>query len=270
MDQLVGHSHDADTAVIYPCLSRQCGENSAHTVDEVRATYRVMKKAKPTVGSAQDILARIDRRLNALKALGKKSSDRAVSLQATGRAGTVDGIRKGVRRGNQTGISSGTLEKLAPVLHTTPQWLLTGLGPEVVGDPDHHETDVDVAAPSVPLVGYVSAGAQAVNIPLHENELDRIPAPPGATDRTRALEIRGDSLGELFDRWIVYFDDEQRPVSPDLLNRLCIVALQDGRVLVKKIKRSTDGGYDLLSNTEKPIRNVEIKWAARVKHMAPR
>lgn len=227
---------------------------------------RTMKKPKPSSASA--ILGRIDQRIAALKEAGEKASDREISRLATGSPFTLGSIRKGIQNGSQRGISTQTLDQLAPVLRTSAEWLLRKAGPEVLGvaeEPPPYELEN-----SVPLVGFVSAGAQAINIPLHENELDRIPAPPGATDRTRALEIRGDSLGELFDRWIVYFDDEQRPVSPDLLNRLCIVALQDGRVLVKKIKRSTDGGYDLLSNTEKPIRNVEIKWAARVKHMAPR
>lgn len=233
---------------------------------------------KPKSSSASDILERIDQRMAALKKAGEKISAREISRRATGSPFTLGSIRKGILNGSQRGISTETLNQLAPVLQTSVEWLLRKSGPEVVpsGDGFHLESqDVELGGVdtrrAVPLVGYVSAGAQAINIPLHENELDRIPAPPGSTDKTRALEIRGDSLGELFDRWIVFFDDEQRPVSPDLLNRLCIVSLTDGRVLVKKIRRAADGaGYDLLSNTEKPIRNVQIKWAARVKHMAPR
>jgi hypothetical protein len=227
---------------------------------------RIMKKPKASTASA--ILKRIDQRIAALKDAGEKVSDRTISRNATGSPFTLGSIRKGIRNGSQRGISTLTLDQLAPVLRTTVGWLSGKEEPEAPGFAEA-APPFDFAQ-TVPLVGYVSAGAQAINIPLHENELDRIPAPPGATGKTRALEIRGDSLGELFDRWIVFFDDEHRPVSPDLLNRLCIVSLHDGRVLVKKIKRAPDGTYDLLSNTEKPIRNVEIKWAARVKHMAPR
>lgn len=232
-----------------------------------------MKKAKSS--TASEILERIDRRMEALKRAGEKVSYRSISRAATGSDFTLASIRKGILNGSQRGISTETLSQLAPVLRTTVEWLHRAAGSEVAEG--FHLDSQDVlgthaeAGSTVPLLGYVRAGAAAVYLPLHESELDRVPAPPGATEKTRALEVRGDSLGELFDRWIVFFDDEQRQVNPDLVNRLCIVALTDGRVLVKKIRRAADGaGYDLLSNTEKPIRNAPIKWAARVKHMAPR
>ncbi len=254
---------------ISPRTSSGRGDFTTHAEAGLRAFSRTMKKPKSS--TASDILKRIDQRRAALQAAGENASDREISKLATGSEFTLGSIRKGIKNGSQRGISTETLGKLAPVLKTSVEWLTRNSGPEVAEEFRLDEmTAIDEDGPTVPLVGFVSAGAQAINIPLHENELDRVPAPSDTTPKTRALEIRGDSLGELFDRWIVYFDDEQRPVSPDLLNRLCIVALQDGRVLVKKIKRASDGSFDLISNTEKPIRNVQIKWAARVKHMAPR
>lgn len=227
--------------------------------------------------SAKAILGRIDKRLKALKAEGRNATDRSISLEATGSPDTIRSIRRNLLAGSQRGISTETIRKLAPPLETSPEWLGNGIGPEHSGEMEHIDSaDVlpvaedSMVVAAVPLLGYVRAGAEAVYLPLHESELDRIPAPFGSTEKTRALEIRGDSLGELFDRWIVFFDDEQRPISPDLINKLCIVALQDGRVLVKKIARNARGSYDLLSNTEKPIKDAQIKWAARVKQMAPR
>lgn len=123
---------------------------------------------------------------------------------------------------------------------------------------------------TVPVYGWVSAGSQVERIPTNETAIDYVVAPHGSNAQTRALEIRGSSLGELFNRWLVFFDDEHRPVSPDLLNRLCVVELADGRLLVKKIIRKS-GRYDLISNNnEDPIENVQIRWAARVKSMEPR
>lgn len=152
----------------------------------------------------------------------------------------------------------------------TAQFVLYGIN-EPAEQADAFAIDEPDTEDTVPVLGWVSAGSQVVRTPLNESVLDRIPAPPGSNSRTRALEIRGDSLGELFDRWFVIFDDEQRAITPDLLNKLCVVELSDGRVLVKKIKRGGRAGrFDLLSNTEPPIENVQIKWAARVKHMAPR
>src|SRR5262245_21011143 len=52
-------------------------------------------------------------------------------------------------------------------------------------------------ARTVPLVGYVGAGAQAHFTAA--GELGRVPAPEGSTDATVAVEIRGESLGSFFD-----------------------------------------------------------------------
>lgn len=123
----------------------------------------------------------------------------------------------------------------------------------------------------VPLVGYVGAGAAAHYYGESQGELDRVRAPKNATKDTVAVEIRGASLGELFERWLVYYDEVRRPVTPDLIGRVCVVGLPDDRVLVKQVKRAkTPGFFHLISNTEQPILDVEIVWAARVLSMEPR
>ncbi|RWF44264.1 MAG: helix-turn-helix transcriptional regulator [Mesorhizobium sp.] len=122
---------------------------------------------------------------------------------------------------------------------------------------------------SVKLVGTVGAGAEAHY--YDETELGQVPAPEGATEDTVAVEIRGTSLGELFDHWLVYYDEVRSPVTPDMIGRLCVVGTIDGKVLVKKIQRAkTPGLYHLLSNTEAPILDAEVVWAAKVKSMVPR
>lgn len=123
---------------------------------------------------------------------------------------------------------------------------------------------------TVKVVGYVGAGAATHRYATGHGGLDDVPAPKGATPETVAVEIRGDSLGELFDRWLVFYDDVRRPVSLDLIGRLCVVGLSDDRVLIKKIGRGANGLYDLHSNVEEPIKGVAIDWAARVKQMVPR
>jgi hypothetical protein len=78
----------------------------------------------------------------------------------------------------------------------------------------------------------------------------------------------------LCDRWSGSHDGglPARPKAVVPRSFFCIInnALQHGRVVLKKIKRGVNGGYDLLSNKEKPIRDAQIKWAARVKNMEPR
>lgn len=123
----------------------------------------------------------------------------------------------------------------------------------------------------VPLVGYVGAGAAAHFYGESQGELDRVPAPENATPQTVAVQIRGESLGALFDQWLVYYDDVRSPVTPDMHGILCVVGLPDDRVLVKRIKKArTPGLFHLESNTEPTILDVEIAWAAKVKSMVPR
>jgi hypothetical protein len=125
---------------------------------------------------------------------------------------------------------------------------------------------------TAPLVGYVGAGSEAHFYAVNQGSfLDEVPAPQDSTARTVAVEIRGDSLGSLFDRWIVFYDDVRSPVTHDLIGQLCVVGLPDERVLLKKIRPgSKEGLYRLLSEREPEIRDVSIDWAAKVKNMVPR
>lgn len=140
------------------------------------------------------------------------------------------------------------------------EWLMSGKGPMIQG-----------SAAEVPLVGYVGAGAEAHFYATGQGALDMVPAPEGATKDTVAVQIRGESLGALFQHWLVYYDEVRSPVTHDMIGRLCVVGLADDRILVKQINRSkTAGLYHLISNTEPPIFDVEVIWAAKVKQMVPR
>lgn len=150
-------------------------------------------------------------------------------------------------------------EQYARAFGVTMDWLLTGRG-NGGGSPR-----------TVPLVGYVGAGAEAHFYGAGDGNLDYVDAPPGSTTDTVAAEIRGPSLGPLFDRWLVFYDDVRAPVTPDLFGRLCIVGLPDERVLVKQIKPAgLPHHFHLLSNNEEPMFDQEVNWAARVTAMTPR
>ena len=140
----------------------------------------------------------------------------------------------------------------------TPEWLLTGRKPFPSDEPEQPP------ARKVRVVGYVGAGAEAHLYAVAQGDLDEVDPPPGLTEDTVAVEIRGDSLGAFFNRWLVFYDDVRRPVTPDLIGELCIVGLEDGLILIKQIQRSkTEGLFNLISSTEKPIADVAIEWAAR-------
>lgn len=152
----------------------------------------------------------------------------------------------------------------------TPEWLLTGrkVGPTDGTDVDPPE---EPTGRRVPVAGYVGAGAEAHFYAVAQGDLDEVEAPEGSTKETVAVEIRGDSLGTFFDRWLVFYDDIRNQITPDLIGKLCVVGLDDGRVLIKKLQRSrVHGLFNLVSQNEPPIVDATIEWAARVKSMSPR
>jgi hypothetical protein len=230
-----------------------------------------MGKRKKALSPQRNTLgSRIEARL---LALGRNASEVSKAI------GGEDLIRNVLRKeaiGKTLNMRSDKLEALARELQTTVEWLVSEKGQADLRSSEEFHLDSadvlgeDVPSPTVPLIGYVSAGAQAVLIHLPAGELDRVPAPQNFNSSTRALEVRGDSLGALFDRWLVFYDDVRSPITPDLINKLCIVGLADGRILIKKVQRNRDGGFDLMSNTEEPITGIVIEWAALVKSMEPK
>lgn len=80
------------------------------------------------------------------------------------------------------------LPELAAALDVSESWLLTGEGGKVRNQ----------ASAMVQLVGYVGAGAAATYFSLADNPDEQVPMPPGGTDKTVAVEIRGTSLGPVF------------------------------------------------------------------------
>jgi DNA-binding XRE family transcriptional regulator len=160
------------------------------------------------------------------------------------------------------GVSPDLAREYAKAFRKPVEWLLYGTAPKKAANDDKPRT--------VELVGYVGAGAET-HFFSDQGKIDDVPAPEGASDETVAVEIRGESLGPLFDRWLVFYDDVRRPITQDLIGKLCVVGLSDGRILIKQIKKARGGKhYHLLSNTEPPILDVEIEWAAKVINMVPR
>jgi len=125
--------------------------------------------------------------------------------------------------------------------------------------------------PKAPLVGYVGAGAVAHFYAEGQGPFDEVDAPIGARPTTVAVQIRGHSLGALFDNWLVFYDDIREPPDESVVGRMCVCGLADGRVLIKALKRSPQTGlWNLLSNTEPPIYDVGLDWAAPVREMRPK
>jgi hypothetical protein len=200
----------------------------------------------------QDVLRRVERRLQAVGLTPNAASKLAGAPDA------IRNLRRAVEDGRE-GVSTATLEALAPVLKTTAGYLIDGSGDEAAPEP-------------VAVTGYVAAGSVAILFPEGPEPFDQVEAPRERTPDTVALEIRGAALGPAFDDGLVFYDAVRSPVTPDLHGRLCVLGLPDGRVLVRILRPAVEGRYHLLSNVaeEPPLRDQVVEWAARVKEVRPR
>ena len=175
--------------------------------------------------------------------------------------------RVGVKPQAIQAIEAGKVEKprnilaLAKAVGVDANELLTG-----------HPGEQAPVNETVPLVGYVRAGAAAYYYGTASDPLDYVAPIGDMTNDTVAVQIQGESLGSFFDTWLVYYDEVRSPVTYDLIGKLCVVGLLDDRVVVKVIRRTkTPGRFNLISNTgQDNILDVEVLWAAKVKNMAPR
>jgi len=144
----------------------------------------------------------------------------------------------------------------------------------VVTDMRSEDVAADMAEPAptrmIKVKGYVGASGEAVYYRVSDEYLEEVEAPDGASDQTIAVQVRGDSLGPVFDSWNIFYDDIRSPITEDLIGQLCVVGLADDRILVKRLIRQ-GGEYILRSNSGDPdITDAEIEWAAKVTSMRPR
>jgi len=165
------------------------------------------------------------------------------------------------------------IPKIASILRIDAAELLRALDEDRHGTGSVSAVGAEEGEPegTVPIVGYIAEGAMVHYYHgISKGDLDEAPAPAGLTPKTVALQVRGDGLGRIFDRWLVYYDDLRSPATVNLLERLCVAELKDGQVLVKKLNRSkTPGAFDLVSEIAEPIRDVTLAWAAKVKGLGP-
>ena len=128
-------------------------------------------------------------------------------------------------------------------------------------------------ADEIPIVGYVGAGAAVYPYDdlSHAEGMGTVERPEFVKGRAVAVTVSGDSLVPTAeDGWRLIYAGDQTILEEDVLNRLCIVKLVDGRMLVKRVVRGSEPQrYHLVSTNAAMIENVQIEWAARIKAIIP-
>lgn len=115
---------------------------------------------------------------------------------------------------------------------------------------------------TIPVVGYVGAGAQVFNFD-DRGDLDRVVPPPGA-EQTVSVVVQGDSMVPRYWPGQHLFFKPAQGVGEDCIGRPCIVQVYDGPTLVKIVQRGAAGLYRLVSVNRPEVDDVELVWAARV------
>lgn len=173
-------------------------------------------------------------------------------------ADTSKGYVSDLEKGNRPIPPGAMLERLANALGLQVADLLKREGAS--------EADM------VRIIGRVGADASGVVFLSHADvTYDLAPLPPGGTSRTVALEVNGSSMPMLAeDGSLIYFEDQKPEPTPDLIGEVCAVETEDGRILVKRLKRGSEPGlYDLESVVGATIKDVRLRWAAEITAYVP-
>lgn len=173
------------------------------------------------------ILARIDKRLAITG-----HSDASASREATGSPDTIRNWRRTVKEGSKGGATLRKIEALAPVLRTTPAWLIDEIGPEEESNVRDQSTFV-----AAPLVSWVSAGALTqTDAPVPDvEELPPVYAPDlDPMGDWIALRVDGDSMNRISPHdSIIFVNRKDRRLVP---NACYVIGDGDGGATYKRYR----------------------------------
>ena len=178
--------------------------------------------------------------------------------------GRMAGVSEGTIRKYLTGTGGKTLNAI------TEKKLATAAGVTVSG---LYGEDYDSPiVKDVWVKGIVGAGAKVTlwDSGMGEGEgYSRVPWPPGVpmTEDLIAFEIRGDSMPPYEPGDLVYLEESDALPGPEIINKVCVVELENGDLLIKKVRRGyAPGRYNLHSfDGRPPIEDAHVVKAARVR-----
>lgn len=126
---------------------------------------------------------------------------------------------------------------------------------------------------SVPLMGYVGAGAEVEpDFEQVPNEgLEQIPVPFALPAEMIAFQVRGDSMLPQFrDGTVLIVYREQRRSLESFYGEEAAVRTSDGRRFIKTILRGARAGMvNLMSWNAQPIENVHLAWVGEIFSVFP-
>jgi repressor LexA len=165
------------------------------------------------------------------------------------------------------GLSLDVLKRIADALNCSPADLIT----------ENNNL-------KIPVIADIGAGAKIYpydDIPLIPNGLrepdnaymncDTVDAPPGTSGyNVVALRVKGDSMLPFMPEGTIVYYERQAISCADNLNKLSIVALEDGSVMLKTLRKGYKYGHFNLESFNAPtIEDAMLKWCAKVTFIKP-
>lgn len=180
------------------------------------------------------------------------------SQAALGKLINVDQSTVALWETDRTVPRQDKINELAKVLFLSAEFLHYGNSGVASGD----------GMRTVPVVGYVGA-ANEVH-PFHGGIMQETPSPPTvdkeAPQASAAIIVRGNAMWPVYrDGDILYYADELKQKPAGLLGTECVVQIQDGATVVKRLMSgSRRGTFTLASYNAPEMRDVSVEWAAPI------
>lgn len=200
-----------------------------------------------SAGETRALRIKVGKRLAiARKAAGLSQRQLAEAVGAT--EGSIGHYEKGRRS-----LPPEVAMRIAPYLHTTPEYLLWGNDSRKVG--------------GMPLSGVI--GRAGIVSPMGQEDAEMVPIPPGGTSTDLlAYRIQTPTLGRFAPGDIIYTQSETSNLD-DCFGRMCLVELEDGRTLLRTVQPGdTPGLVTLTANGASEMRNLRIATCRPVRYAA--
>lgn len=130
-----------------------------------------------------------------------------------------------------------------------------------------HEAPTEI---QVPLKGYIGAG-EAVEAISDLDDGETVAAPRDARPGTVAAKVRGNSMfPTLRDGWTLYWS--KLLPAHEMINDLCVVHLEDGRILVKVLRAGSLPDLWTLQSVNPSVADMSdqvVRWVSPIDWIKP-
>lgn len=120
---------------------------------------------------------------------------------------------------------------------------------------------------SIAILGYVGAGEpiHMIDADTTTTDLEHVEVPIPLPEGCGALIVKGSSQYPVYEEGDLIIIQPADVALERLIDAMCVVAVTNGPILLKKITRGRSASrYTLTSHNAPPIENVEVDWARPV------